>query len=108
MIHQFRFHYAIGLMCRMLSVSRAGYYAWRRRGPSARAQADVPLQVAVAAAHRRSRGTYGSPRILRDLQEAGIAIGRKRVARLLRQAGLRGVSRRRFRPLGVGATGGSQ
>lgn len=99
MIHQFRSQYPIELMCRALEVSRGGYYAWRDRAPSARAVADVDLQVRIAASHRRSRGTYGSPRILRDLQDEGITISRKRVARLLRAAGLRGVTRRRFRVL---------
>lgn len=97
MIHQYRSQYPIEMMCRVLAVSRGGYYAWRGREPSARAVADVDLQVRIAASHRRSRGTYGSPRILRDLQDEGIAISRKRVARLLRAAGLRGVTRRRFR-----------
>ena len=84
---------------KVLEVSRGGYYAWRRRRPSARAVVDTQLQVRIAASHRRSRGTYGSPRILRDLREDGIPIGRKRIARLLRAAGLRGVTRRRLRRL---------
>jgi len=96
-IHQFRSQYPIDLMCRVLEVSRGGYYAWRRRQPSARAVRDLQLQVRIAASHRRSHGTYGSPRVLRDLRDEGIAIGRKRVARLLRAAGLQGVARRRFR-----------
>ncbi|MFN0181162.1 MAG: IS3 family transposase [Gemmatimonadales bacterium] len=99
MIHQFRSQYPIELMCRVLEVSHGGYYAWRGRAPCARAVTDVDLQVRIAASHRRSRGTYGSPRILRDLQDEGITISRKRVARLLRAAGLRGVTRRRFRVL---------
>lgn len=106
MIDHYRFHYAIDLMCRALAVSRAGYYAWRRRRPSARAEADTALQVAIAASHRRSHGTYGSPRILRDLRDAGHRVSRKRVARLLRQAGLRGVTRRRFRPFPSDGGGG--
>jgi putative transposase len=96
-IHQFRSQYPIELMCRVLEVSRGGYYAWRRRQPSARAVVDLQLQVRIAASHRRSQGTYGSPRIQRDLRDEGIAVGRKRVARLLRTAGLQGVARRRFR-----------
>ena len=97
MIHEFRSQYPIDLMCRVLEVSRGGYYAWRRRGPSARAVGDLQLQVRIAASHRRSHGTYGSPRIVKDLQDEGFGIGRKRVARLLRAARLRGVTRRRFR-----------
>lgn len=81
-------------MCRVLEVSTSGYYAWLKRGPSRRAQRDAELTEKIRFYHRRSRGTYGSPRILADLQEEGIAIGRDRVARLMREAGLQGVSRR--------------
>lgn len=81
-------------MCRVLEVSTSGYYAWLKRGPSRRAKRDAELTEKIRFYHRRSRGTYGSPRILADLQEEGIAIGRDRVARLMREAGLQGVSRR--------------
>ncbi len=87
--------YPIATLCRVLGVSRSGYHAWRQRGPSARAQRDAALQVQIAASHTRSDGTYGAPRILEDLREAGQRVGRKRVARLMRGAGLVGVSRRR-------------
>ena len=87
--------YPIATLCRVLGVSRSGYHAWRRRGPSARAQRDAVLRVEIEASHARSRATYGAPRILVDLQEAGLRVGRKRVARLMRAAGLRGVSHRR-------------
>ena len=97
MIAQCRSEYPLTLMCRVLQVSRAGFYAWEQRGPPARQQHDTQLQVVIAASHRRSRGTYGSPRILRDLREAGHRVSRKRVARLMRAAGLEGVGRRRFR-----------
>jgi putative transposase len=89
--------FPLTLMCRVLQVSRAGFYAWRRRAPSPRRQQDTQLQVAIAASHRRSTATYGSPRILRDLHDAGHCVSRKRVARLMRAAGLRGIARRRFR-----------
>lgn len=82
-------------MCRVLGVSTSGYYAWRQRGLSKRAQMDAALRPQIEAIHARSDGTYGAPRIHDELTEAGIAVGRKRIARLLRQAGLQGVTRRK-------------
>ena len=81
-------------MCRVLEVSRSGYYAWLGRFPSRRAREDVRLQERVEAIHARSRGTYGAPRIHAELRAEGIRVGRKRVARLMREARLEGVSRR--------------
>jgi putative transposase len=91
-------HYPIARLCRVLQVARAGYYAWRRRGPSPRAQADATLTRELVRLHDQSRTTYGAPRLHADLAAAGQRVGRKRVARLLRLAGLRGVSRRRAVP----------
>ena len=85
-------------LCETLDVSRSGYYAWRRHVPSARARLDQELRERIAAAHVRSRKVYGSPRIHRDLLDAGVPCGRHRVARLMRQEGLRGAQKRRFRP----------
>ena len=82
-------------MCRVFGVSESGYYAWRKRGASARAQRDVVLAVAIRAAHERSDGSYGAPRIVEDLREAGHRVGQKRVARLMRHEGIQGVSKRR-------------
>jgi putative transposase len=90
-------NYPIRLMCRCLAVSRSGYYAWRSRAASARAQQDARLKVEISAAHTASRKTYGSPRILRDLREEGHRVSRKRVARLMRELGLEGRRKRRFR-----------
>lgn len=87
--------YPIATMCRVLGVSSSGYYAWRKRLPSARAQADALLKERIEAIHTRSRGTYGAPRILAELAAQGHRVGRKRVARLMQQAGLQGVSRRK-------------
>lgn len=84
----------VATMCRTFGVSESGYYAWRKREPSSRAQRDVMLTVVIRAAHARSDGSYGAPRILEDLREAGHRVGQKRVARLMRQAGLQGVSKR--------------
>jgi putative transposase len=82
-------------MCRVLEVSASGYYAWRKRPLSARARADVELGAEIQAIHRESRGTYGAPRIHAELAARGVRVGRKRVARLMRRAGLQGGSRRK-------------
>jgi putative transposase len=87
--------FPITTMARVLGVSPAGYYAWLRREPSARARADADLSKRVRTIHAVSRGTYGAPRIHAELQADGHSIGRKRVARLMRVAGLAGASRRR-------------
>jgi putative transposase len=82
-------------MCRVLNVSRSGYYAWRTRRPSRRARQDARLTDRIRASHTASRGTYGAPRIRAALRAEGLSASRKRVARLMRTAGLRGVSRRK-------------
>ena len=82
-------------MCRVLKVSRSGYYAWRERPPSKRARADAALAEKIGRAHRESRGTYGAPRIHAELAFEGLRCGRKRVARLMREAGLSGCRRGR-------------
>ena len=87
--------FRVATMARVLGVSPSGYYAWRQRPPSTRAQADAELTDRVRAIHARSRGTYGAPRIHAELAEDGVAVGRKRVARLMRTASIAGVSRRR-------------
>ena len=88
--------YPIATMCRLLGVSSSGYYAWIKRQPSQRAEADAMLIAEIRVAHAASRGTYGAPRIHAELAANGIRVGRKRVARLMSRAGLAGVSRRRF------------
>lgn len=82
-------------MCRVLRVSPSGFYAWRTRPPSRRAQQDAMLLAHLRTCHDRSDGTYGAPRLLGDLRDLGLSVGQKRVARLMRQDGLVGVSRRR-------------
>ena len=72
--------FRVATMARVLGVSPSGYYAWRRRPPSARARADAELRARVQAIHGRSRGTYGAPRIHAELTEGGVAVSRKRVA----------------------------
>lgn len=86
--------YGIATMCRVLAVSASGFYAWRKRPPCARARADAELALRIRAIHQYSRGTYGAPRIHEELRAADIHLGRKRVARLMKAAGLRGASRR--------------
>ena len=88
--------YPTTTMCELLGVSSRGYYAWIRRRPSQRAETDAMLIAEIRVAHEASRGTYGAPRIHAELAAKGIRVGRKRIARLMLQAGLAGVSRRRF------------
>jgi len=85
--------FPIATMSRVLGVSKAGYYAWRNRLPSAHAQADVALLKRVRTIHASSRETYGAPRVHAELRADGKKHGRKRVARLMRAAGLVGASR---------------
>jgi putative transposase len=84
-------------MCRVLEVAPSGYYAWCKGAtPSARAIADERLMLTIRISHRASHGTYGAPRVLRDLREAGLHVGQKRVARLMRREGLVGRQPRAF------------
>ena len=87
--------YPIRRMSRVLEVSPSGFYAWRKRPPSKREQADEMLTQEIKKIHQKSKGTYGAPRIHAELVEQGWHVGRKRVARLMRADGLRGVSRRK-------------
>ena len=87
--------FRVATMARVFGVSPSGYYAWRRRPLSARAQADADLTARVQAIHAGSRRTYGAPRMHAELADAGVAVSRKRVARVMRAAGVAGVSRRR-------------
>jgi putative transposase len=76
-------------MCRLYGVTRGGYYAWRTREPSARAEADAQLATEIERIHRGSRGIYGSPRVHRTLSHRGTRVGGKRVARLMRERGIK-------------------
>jgi putative transposase len=86
----------VATLCRVLGVSPSGYYAWSKRTLSRRAKDDVVLIERIRAIHAASKGTYGAPRIHAELGEEGSRVSKKRVARLMREAGLAGVSRRRF------------
>ena len=82
-------------LCRALRVSPSGFYAWCERGPSTRAKSDAELTLKIHAIHEQSRATYGVPRVHAVLAAEGVHVSRKRVARLMKLAGLEGISRRR-------------
>jgi transposase InsO family protein len=85
------------MMCRVLKVSRSGFYAWRVRPESQRAKTDRHLIRVIRRLHTDSKGVYGSPKITADLRDEGYRYGRHKVARLMRLAGLKGCPKRRFR-----------
>jgi putative transposase len=87
--------FRIQTMCKSFGVSRSGYYAWLGREPSARCRADAELAARIDAVHKASRETYGAPRVHAELIDEGIRVGRKRVERLMKAAGIAGVSRRK-------------
>jgi transposase InsO family protein len=84
-------------LCRVLGVTRSGFYAWKKRPRSAHTTADAQLTVEIVAVHRKSRSRYGSPRIHRALRKKGVRTSEKRVARLMRERGIVGRQKRRFR-----------
>lgn len=83
-------------MCRVFGVSPSGFYAWNGRPPSARALRDAELTARIRVFHARSKGAYGAPNIHEDLRDEGIRVGCKRVARLMKADGLKGVCRRKW------------
>jgi putative transposase len=87
----------VTILCRCMQVTRSGFYAWRQRGLSARAQRDLVLRTKLRAFHAASNDRYGRPRLWKDLQEDGEAISEKRVRRLMREEGLQGKVPRRFK-----------
>ncbi len=89
--------WVVSLLAQVLAVSVSGFYDWLRRGKSKRAEEDEVLTEKIVMFHCGSRCTYGSPRIHKDLKAAGHNVGRKRVARLMRNAGLRGKTKRKFK-----------
>ncbi len=88
-------NHAVAMLCRVLGVSSSGYYAWRKREQSPRAKEDAVLTERITVIHQESRETYGAPRIHAELTAEGVGCGRKRVARLMRQARIVGCHRRR-------------
>jgi putative transposase len=89
--------YPVALLCDVFDVSRSGFYASSKREVSARASEDARLSVDIGVVHKRLRGIYGSPRIHRELRAKGYRIGKKRVERLMRENGIQGRQKRRFR-----------
>jgi len=85
-----RQHLPIALMCRVYGVTRAGFYAWRSRDPSSRAQENESLSGQIRQVHQASRGTYGSPRVYQRLREMGVSVGENRVAKLMRRLCIKG------------------
>jgi putative transposase len=96
-VQEHRGTFRVGLMSRVLKVSRSGYYAWRKREPSLREFEDRRHAKVIREVHRESRGTYGSPRVYEALQQAGTPCGKHRIARIMREEGLRDRAARRFR-----------
>jgi putative transposase len=94
-VRAYQASYAVTTMCRVLEVSASGYYAWRKRPVSARARSDSLLGDRIEAIHRRSRSTYGRPRVQAELRDEGLFVSDKRVARLMQERALRGASRRK-------------
>jgi putative transposase len=92
-----RAEFDIGRMCRVLAVSRSGYYGWRTRVPSDRAQSNKQLDAKVASIHTQHHARYGRPRIVRELRSQGLRVGSERVRSSLNRQGLRTVYRRPYR-----------
>ena len=90
-------HYPLAVMCRALDVARSGYHAWERRAPSPRAQANHRLAVAIQAAHRRTRESYGPERLQSELKADGFPAGVGRIKRLRKKLGIRCKQKRRFK-----------
>ena len=89
-------NHSVNMLCRVLKVSKSGYYAWRGREPSRRERADAELRREIVDIHSASRETYGAPRVHAELRSGrGVHCSRKRVARLMREAGIQGISRRK-------------
>jgi transposase InsO family protein len=96
-IEEQRETFPVGQLCRILTVSRSGFYAWRRRPHSERRRQNDTLLEQIHLVHRQNRGVYGSPRVYRALRTAGVQAGKHRVAHLMRLEGLRAKAAQRFR-----------
>src|ERR1041384_221256 len=89
--------FPVETMCRVLGVARSGFYAWKKRPKPARAKSDAQPAVKVVAPHQRGRRTYGRPRAHRELRAQGVRVGKKRIERLMRENGIEGRMKRRFK-----------
>jgi transposase InsO family protein len=96
-IHAEKAKFRVSVLCRLLGVTRQGYYAFARRPPSTRIERDRALRERLRELHAESRGTYGSPRLHAALRQDGFQVGKGRVERTLRSMGLRGRTPRRWR-----------
>ena len=96
-MRELRVHYPVRLLCQMLEVSKSGYHAFVSRGPSKRAQANARLEVAIQAAHVRTRQTYGPQRLQDELRDDGFKAGIARIKRLRKKLGLRCKQGRQFK-----------
>jgi putative transposase len=90
--------FPVRVLCQILEVAASGYYRWRAKPRGRRQQQDELLTVQIVAAHRRSRQTYGAPRMVEELRDSEVRISRRRCARLMRACGLRGAKKNRKRP----------
>lgn len=96
-IELYRSTFKVERMCRVLDVTRSGYYAFRGRGRQVRAVSDEALLAGIKDSHHKSRSTYGSPRITMDLRSSGVICGRNRVARLMREHGIAAKTKKKFK-----------
>ncbi len=96
-INELRRQHPVAAMCRVLDVSESGYYAWRKRPRSPRAQKNAQLETQIKAAHERTRQTYGPERLQADLADNGIQVGIHRIRRIRKKLGLRCKQKRKFK-----------
>jgi putative transposase len=96
-ISEHRETFKVGRICNLLNISRSGYYAWRNRPECRRKRENRALEDKIRVLHQASHGIYGSPRVHRDLVEAGVRCGKNRVARIMRKAGIRSRTKRKFK-----------
>ena len=97
MIDMEKYSFSINMMCRLSGVSRSGYYSWAQREPSNRVPKNIVLLEKIREVHKESRGTYGSPRIVKELKEGGFEVGRRRISRLMQENGITGLPPKRFK-----------
>ena len=97
LVDQAKKDFPVHRLCRVLGVSQSGYFAWKDRPASRRQRDDMVMLAHVRSSFALSNGTYGSPRMTRELKDDGFAIGRRRTARLMRENGLRARQKRRFK-----------
>lgn len=90
--------YPVQRICEVLEVSESGYYAWLKRDPSPRQQANAQLSAHITALWKRFKGIYGAPRIHAELQDQGVRVGKNRIAKLMQKLGLQGKGGRKRRP----------